>query len=169
MARMLRQWKRREWFPILCIALCSQIGAHAQCGAQKNESSFAATYSAQESSRDRKAKGSQYDHMGLSFRDDGQSIKIAMTGHWWLQVPALPFSLSDLVILGTPHSARSYLSADQTGIYTEFLVDVADKLFAHSDTIVPSVVAIDRPGGVICYESGVSKSGIFEGFPQTGA
>src|SRR6267142_326874 len=53
-------------------------------------------------------------------------------------LPALPVSLSDIIIVGDVLNAQAYLSSDRTGLFSEFTVSIHEVLKATgSDPVLP--------------------------------
>lgn len=105
------------------------------------------------------SKGKNYDKMGLRLEDDGQSTRTAITSHWWVNVPALPFTKSDLVILGTVTSEAAHLSADRTGIYSEYSVQITEVLLdKNASKLAKGRIHVDQAGGQIKFPSGTVKT-----------
>lgn len=67
-------------------------------------------------------------------------------------------ALADTVVLGTVTKATSWLSNDHTTIYTEDLVKVSSVLLdgTHGTMAVGAVIALEHPGGLIKFSSGIT-------------
>ncbi len=70
--------------------------------------------------------------------------------------PAVPVNESDLVLTGKILDAKTFLSNDKKGIYTEFTVEVFEVLKSDKDKTVRQgqLVSVDREGGYVRYSSG---------------
>jgi len=87
-------------------------------------------------------------------------------------LPALPVSLSDIIIVGDVLNAQAYLSSDRTGLFSEFTVSIHEVLKATgSDPVLPGAnISVEREGGRIRYPSGHVRWVRFdhEGMPSIG-
>jgi hypothetical protein len=74
----------------------------------------------------RKARGVRYDgrlQKPLNELDGTGMIRVT---HWWVNLPGLPTSQSDAVILGEVVEANAYLSNDRTNVYSEFDIRIEE-------------------------------------------
>lgn len=109
----------------------------------------------------RKNKGIQFQ--GLGNPDGGKVISELAAGveplptnsHWWVGISALPAKQSDVVVLGRVINRSAHLTADQTGIYSEFSVLVEQVFKDSSGTVlVNRTIDVNRVGGNVRFASG---------------
>lgn len=83
-------------------------------------------------------------------------ISIFHHSEWELRLPALPVKRSAAVIIGEVTDAQAYFSANQTDVYSEFVVQIGDVL--KNDDKVPLAVGksvvLERSGGRVRFPSG---------------
>ena len=108
----------------------------------------------------RKEKGERFNGQGGI---NGRAIEklpdnvetLPTTAHWWIGLSALPVDRSDVVIRGTITSREAHLSDDRTGIYSEFLVQVAEIFKDISKAIIAGTpLTVNRVGGSVRFASG---------------
>jgi hypothetical protein len=108
----------------------------------------------------RKEKGERFNGQGGI---NGKAIEklpdnfetLPTTGHWWIGLSALPVDQSDVVLRGTITSREAHLSDDRTGIYSEFLVQVAEIFKDTSKAILAGTpLTVNRVGGSVHFASG---------------
>ena len=78
-----------------------------------------------------------------------------MQNDWDVGLPALPVDKSSAVVIGIVRTGKAFLSNDQTGVYSEFVIEVVDWLKA--DGMIspePKSITVLRPGGRVIYPSG---------------
>jgi hypothetical protein len=88
---------------------------------------------------------------------------------WGLDLPALPVSQSDAMVIGTITNAQGYVSNDKTGAYSEFQVHIQEVL-KNDGRLPKDQIVVERKGASVKLKDGrtidVGISG--QGFPQTG-
>jgi hypothetical protein len=87
------------------------------------------------------------------------------------EVPAIPTSQSDVILIGTVVDSQANLSADKTGVYSEFGIHVEEVLKGIGTSALNyPVVTVERFGGAVRFPSGVIQkyrtSG--QGMPREG-
>lgn len=96
---------------------------------------------------------------------------LPIIGPWWVGLPALPVSQSDVVVLGEVVGRQAHLSEDGTGVYSEFSIDV-EEVFKDSTGSISkgSTLSANRIGGGVRFASGkVQKYTIRrQGMPDKG-
>lgn len=78
--------------------------------------------------------------------------------------PAVPAALSDAVVIGEVTAAEAFLSADKTGLYSEFAVRV-DEVLKGNFAEPGSLISATRPGGAVRFSSGKVVRRGFDGKP----
>lgn len=76
--------------------------------------------------------------------------------HWPKDFPPLPSDQSKLVVIGEVTEAKAYLSADKTGVYSEFTIRIEQVLKNSSGLTLEenSSIVAERMGGRVKYPSG---------------
>jgi hypothetical protein len=72
------------------------------------------------------------------------------------KLPALPFGMSSLVVVGQIKDARAYLSTDKSGVFSSFKVQV-NEILKNSSTLpltTASEIEVEREGGRVRFPSG---------------
>ena len=103
----------------------------------------------------RKAKDGHLSKKALA---ESPNIQVFTTvrGDWLERLPSFPVSLSDYVIIGRVTDSKAYLSANKTGVFSEFSIQIEEVLKSSVDaslTVGNSIVA-EREGGRVRYASG---------------
>ena len=101
----------------------------------------------------REARGKRYDKsfFGVkgTVKSTHENIMVVLTEDWEEGIPPLPVSLSSAIVIGTVLDAKGFVSADQTGVYSEFPTRVDEVL--KTDGAAPpdsgSVITVQRSGG----------------------
>jgi hypothetical protein len=71
------------------------------------------------------------------------------------KLPALPVAESTEIFIGTVLSSQAFIAEDQTGVYSEFTVNVSRVLkTADPNLSAGSVVELQRPGGRVKFRGG---------------
>lgn len=127
----------------------------------------------------RLAKGKRYNkshglyEMPLEYNEKGELIDLEVkpkSAHWTNNVPALPVSQSNVILIGRIADAQAYLSNDKTGVYSEFKIEI-ESLLKFDATTSPYEIVADRSGGAVRFPSGkVQRIYTFRGqrMPQVG-
>ncbi len=76
-----------------------------------------------------------------------------ITTDWYIGLPPLPITQSDVVILGEVADGQAYLSEDKTGVYSEFTVTI-ERVFKNNDLSSGDSLIAEREGGFIKFASG---------------
>lgn len=104
---------------------------------------------------ERLRKGRRYDRLGLVPKKPTGLNTSARSAHWTKDVPVIPSSQSDVVVVGQIVDAKAYLSGDKTGIYSEFAIKIEELLKIDGPaTISNNTILAERIGGSIQYPSG---------------
>jgi hypothetical protein len=120
----------------------------------------------------RRIRGAKYDKSQWHINPANTSDTTILVDGTDSGLPVFPLQQSSVVILGDITGAKTYLSNDKTGVYTEFIVHVNDIL--KNDTQAPLIpgcaIEIARDGGQVRFSSGrvhlYKISG--EGMPRVG-
>jgi len=90
--------------------------------------------------------------------------------HWWKGLSPIPTDKSDVVVTGTISQARSFLSSNKSGVYSEFAFGIAEVLKGSASVTPGSSIFVERSGGGVRFPSGrvqyYSEQG--KGFPEVG-
>lgn len=70
------------------------------------------------------------------------------------QLPALPTSESNVIVIGTVLSGEAHLSDNKKNIYSEFTLQFDDVLKAEISLPSNKTIVIDREGGIVSYPNG---------------
>ncbi|MEK6283409.1 MAG: hypothetical protein AABN95_23905 [Acidobacteriota bacterium] len=102
----------------------------------------------------RKAKGEKYNRPEPAFAP--HLVSVSDRYDWDENMPSLPVTESDAVIIGEVTSAEAYLSSDKTGIYSEFTIEICQILKNDTNTPLkfPGSVLVERTGGRVRFPSG---------------
>ena len=125
----------------------------------------------EEKIKKRRAKGKRYNKSTTVVNP--VLVNVVENHHWPRDFPALPIAQSAIIVLGQAKEAKAYLSSDETGVYSEFVVQV-DEVFKNStpEPLRPGdTFAAEREGGRVRYKSGhVSQYAITGlGMPRVGS
>jgi len=92
---------------------------------------------------------------------------------WYLYLPPLPVSQSDVIVVGEVTAAEAHISSDKTGVYSEFSIKVDEILRNHLDTPlnVGDITVGEREGGVVRFQDGrLFEYRVYhQGMPRTGS
>lgn len=111
----------------------------------------------------RRAKSSRYDYKGdeaniqrFRLKESGPEDVFELPISHAPATPAIPVTQSDAVIVGVVADAQAFLSADETSVYSEFLVSIEDVLKNTSSQPVAatSSITLERRGGAVRFPSG---------------
>lgn len=102
----------------------------------------------------REAKGKKYNRFESAFAP--HLVSVSDRYDWDQNMPSLPVSDSDAVIIGRVTDAQAHLSSDKTGIYSEFTIEICQilKNDIHTPLTFPGSVAVERTGGRVRFPSG---------------
>ncbi len=105
-----------------------------------------------------KPKKSGYEKSPMMVNPLDESEQTTITHGETDSLPALPVAQSDVVVVGQVTEAESFLSADRTGVYSEFTVQIGEVLKDDGESrIAPgSSLAAQRAGGQVRFPSGRS-------------
>jgi len=103
----------------------------------------------------------------LSDQSAGTNLSYPMS---FQRLNRIPVELADLVAVGSVNKIRSYLSNDQTTLYTEFSLKVSQVVMNRSSksVLAGDSVDVERPGGVLKLPSGkiLTRASRFETMPR---
>jgi hypothetical protein len=104
----------------------------------------------------REARSKRYDkYSGTPIQEAPHISGGILSSHWADDLPAIPITESDLIVVGVVSSAEAHLSNDRTGIYSEFTVRVQEVLKNEKDSILPiTAITVERYGGAVRFRSG---------------
>ncbi|HZM90871.1 MAG TPA: hypothetical protein VFF31_30405 [Blastocatellia bacterium] len=103
----------------------------------------------------RENKNRRHNHGGLDVAESpGDSTEVVVSSE--SSMPDFPFKLSDLVVGGTVTDSNAFLSADRTGVYSEYTVAVSDLIKSPADSTVRKhdSITAERFGGRVRFPSG---------------
>lgn len=101
----------------------------------------------------REAKSNRYNKSMFGVKGAVKSAHedytVILTEDWEADTPPLPASQSDVVLIGTILDAKAFISADETGVYSEFATRVDEVLKAgEAAGLKPDdVILVQRSGG----------------------
>jgi hypothetical protein len=87
---------------------------------------------------------------------DERLVSISINANWGDDLSALPVDKSVAIIVGQITDRAAYLSADKTGVYSEFTISV-EKVLKNSSGVTLSEggsIAVERDGGRVRFPSG---------------
>ena len=118
----------------------------------------------------RRGRNKRHDHeSGESIKEAPYPVERLWSAHWARGIPAIPASQSDVILTGTVLSSHAYLSADKTGVYSEFEI-TAEEILKGAEKIVNPAVSVERFGGAVHFPTGIIQkyrtSG--QGMPRQG-
>jgi len=102
----------------------------------------------------RKEKQKRYDGPSTVARKPHPSDAEVSSIYEGPQLPALPTSKSNVIVLGTVQSGEAHLSDNKKNIYSEFTVHIDDVLKADVSLPTNNIITVDREGGIVTYPSG---------------
>src|ERR1041385_2125991 len=77
----------------------------------------------------RVARNKRYDHQsGEPIKEAAYPVERVWSNHWARGLPALPIRESETVLIGAVTDAKAFMSDDDTGVYSEFTVQVEEVL-----------------------------------------
>jgi hypothetical protein len=101
----------------------------------------------------RQARNKRYDHhSGEAIREAPYPVERIWSAHWASDLPTIPVSQSDVILIGTVVDSQAYLSDDKTGVYSEFGIHVGEVL--KGGLSIP-IISAERFGGAVRFPSGV--------------
>jgi len=92
--------------------------------------------------------------------DTPDDFDLAVTVHWWREVPSLPVDQSIFIVTGTVSDSKAYLSTDTSTVYSEFTIDIDTTLkdgTANEAAQTGGQVRLERSGGAVRFPSGLVK------------
>jgi len=103
----------------------------------------------------RQARNSRYDKANWVKENPPGVYPLPLISDWLINLPALPTTQSDVVVVGRVIQGEAYLSNDKTAVYSEFTIEVEevlkdDRALLHSN----GIIAAERPGGDVQFSSG---------------
>jgi len=99
----------------------------------------------------RKEKQKRYDGPSTVARKPHPSDVEVSSIYEGPQLPALPTSKSDVIVLGTVQNGEAHLSDNKKNIYSEFTVLFDDVLKADVSLPTNNILTVDREGGIVAY------------------
>jgi len=102
----------------------------------------------------RKEKQKRYDGPSIVARNPHPSDAEVSSIYEGPQLPALPTSKSNVIVLGIVQSGEAHLSDNKKNIYSEFTVLVDDVLKADVSLPTNNLITVDREGGIVSYPNG---------------
>jgi hypothetical protein len=120
----------------------------------------------------RHGRNKRYDRQsGEQITEAPYPVERIWSSHWARNVPAIPVSQSDVILIGAVANSHAYLSDDKTGVYSEFDINVEEVLkVVGSITLNSQAISAERFGGAVRFPSGVIQkyrtSG--QGMPKQG-
>ena len=119
----------------------------------------------------RSARNSRYDQSYPNRLDElrPDTVERSRISHFWVNMPALPTSESDAVILGEIMEANGYVSNDKTGAYSEFTVRI-ERVFKDDGRLADGVIVAEREGADVQLPDGriIRYRIADQGMPGTG-
>lgn len=120
----------------------------------------------------RDARNKRHDHQsGEAITEAPYPVERIWSAHWAREVPAIPVSQSDVILIGTVIDSQADLSSDKTGVYSEFGIRAEEVLKGIGiSTLSYPIISVERFGGAVRFPSGVIQkyrsSG--QGMPRQG-
>lgn len=112
----------------------------------------------------RSKKNSRYNNRNAVWELPGDLTVKPKSGHWVLDVPAIPAGKSDGIVIGKVKSGKAFLSDDKTGIYSEFTIYIEQVLKSNSFTQEGQEIVAERAGGAVRFPSGkVQRIEVYKG------
>ena len=102
----------------------------------------------------RKEKQKRYDGPSLVARKPHPRDAEVSSIYEGPELPALPTSQSNVILVGTVRSGEAHLSDNKKNIYSEFTVEFDDVLKAEVSLPTNTLITIDREGGIVAYPNG---------------
>ena len=102
----------------------------------------------------RKEKQKRYDGPSIVARKPHPSDAEVSSIYEGPQLPPLPVSKSNVIVVGTVRSGEAHLSDNKKNIYSEFTVQFDDVLKAEVSLPTNNVITVDREGGIVDYPNG---------------
>ncbi|MEK6303547.1 MAG: hypothetical protein AABO41_22820 [Acidobacteriota bacterium] len=103
----------------------------------------------------RTVRSSRYDKSYPSRLDElrPDTVERSRITHFWVNLPALPTSESDAVLLGDVTDAHGYVSNDKTGAYSEFTIRI-EQIFKDDGHSSGGLVTAEREGADVRLPTG---------------
>ena len=104
----------------------------------------------------REMRGKKYDKSDFRVHPEDPSENTTKVDVVDPKLPSIPVTQSNLIVIGEVTSAQAYLSNDQTGVYSEFKVQIDDVLKSNiTESVAPgSLIDAEREGGRVRFSSG---------------
>jgi hypothetical protein len=102
----------------------------------------------------RKEKQKRYDGPSIVARKPHPSDAEVSSIYEGPQLPALPTSKSNVIVLGIVQSGEAHLSDNKKNIYSEFTVLFDEVLKADVSLPTNNIITVDREGGIVTYPNG---------------
>jgi hypothetical protein len=121
-------------------------------------------------------KGTRYEGRSKIVESSEGDERTTDIIHWFIDVPAIPASESDVILVGQALSANAFLSKNKQYIHSEFTINI-ETLLLNNDRapVVPAInpgdrIIAGREGGTVRFPSGrVQQYRIYgQGMPQVG-
>ncbi len=117
-------------------------------------------------SEERRAKNTYFDRLGHGNIQEISEVKIITQAESWIEsLPAIPIDQSDIVLKGTVKDSHAFLSANKTGVYSEFNISVEKLIFsrAKETALMNENISVNREGGSVRFASGHVQTYILSG------
>ena len=109
----------------------------------------------------RKARNERHNNSWLGVKaglnaTPGSGDQIVLINDWEVSTPKLPAAQSDVVVVGEITEANAFISADKSGVYSEFSLRVEETLKKDGGWVSSpgEVISVEREGGRVRYPSG---------------
>lgn len=103
----------------------------------------------------RQHQNRRHNHGGLEVTETpGTSTEVTVSSE--SSMPDFPFKISDLVVEGTVTDSNAFLSADKTGVYSEYTVAISDLIKSSPSSTLRKhdSITAERFGGRVRFPSG---------------
>jgi hypothetical protein len=118
----------------------------------------------------RKEKQKRYDGPSIVARNPHPKDAEVSSIYEGPELPALPTSQSNVIVVGTVLTGEAHLSHNKKNIYSEFTVQLDDVLKADVSLPPDKILTIDREGGIVSYPNGqqILYRNLRENMPSVG-
>lgn len=103
----------------------------------------------------RKEKQKRYDGFHQVIKNpDPNDAEIAVLFDGVRQLPALPLTESDVILVGVVQEAQAHLSDNKKNVYSEFTIRIKQVLKTLTSLPPDNLITVDREGGFVKYPNG---------------